>query len=120
MFGKNNNNSFIITLITSVDSVLLPLDISFNLLPLLLLGPKDRLFTRFQEAWRFLGHNENELNLWDWPEDPNNYRHERGTEVRGWLERMMRQGVFDRNRDDYRELMECAAKYLGAQVKNPF
>ena len=81
------------------------------------LGPKDRLFVRLQEAWHILGHQENDLTTWDWPADPRDYRHERAREVRVWLEDMMRHGVFARNRDDYRELMECAAVYLGAQVR---
>lgn len=89
----------------------------FSLILLPFTGPKDKLFVRLQEAWQTVGHDENDLTMWQWPVDPADYRHQQATEVRRWLEAKMQQGVFARNRDDYRELMECAAKYLGAQVR---
>ncbi len=69
------------------------------------------------DAWHGLTHDPNDFNKWEWPQDPTDYRHERATEVEAWPHVMMRSGVFAKERDDYREIMECAAHYLGAQVR---
>ena len=69
---------------------------------------------RFKEAWQDLDHND--LQLWQWPGDPTNFKYQRALEVRLWLEQAMLQGLFAVNRDDYRELLELSAMYLDAQV----
>jgi len=80
-------------------------------------GPRDPLYVRFQKEWPTLQRNEGDFNLWEWPQDPTSYTYQRASDVRVWLQNAMDGGLFAENRDDYRELMECASIYLGAQVE---
>lgn len=69
---------------------------------------------RFKEAWQNL--DKGDLYLWPWPQDAASFKYQTALQVRTWLEDQMQRGLFADHREDYRELMEIASAYLGAQV----
>ena len=51
---------------------------------------------------------------WDWPNNANDWRHKKATEILARLDELMREGVF--TQEDYRELVELIVAYLNGQV----
>ena len=76
-------------------------------------GPDDPLFKRFQEIFENL-QIENRT-TWEWPEDSNDWRHQRATSVLSWADKHMQEATWPR--EDYRELLELVVMFLGGVVK---
>ena len=76
-------------------------------------GPDDPLFKRFKEIFENL-EIENRT-TWEWPEDSNDWRHQRATAVLSWADKHMQLATWPR--EDYRELLELVVMFLGGVVK---
>ena len=76
-------------------------------------GPEDQLFKRFRDVFPTI--DKLDRSTWEWPEDPNDWRHTKATSVLEWADKHMELGTW--SREDYRELLELTVIYLGGMVK---
>lgn len=84
-----------------------------------LTAPTDRLFEQFRERFHGILVDNNNLRLWQWPDDfpahqPYTFLTTRAIEVKAWAEDHLMANDF--GRDDYRKLCELMIKFLGGQV----
>ena len=89
------------------------LDISF------LTAPTDRLFEQFRDRFHGIPIDNDNLRLWQWPDDfpahqPYTFLTTRAIEVKARAQEHLLANDF--GRDDYRELCELMIKYLGGHV----
>ena len=76
-------------------------------------GPDDKLFKTFKK--QFPAFDLVERSVWEWPDNINDWRHEKAREVLLWAEFHMQHATWPR--EDYRELLELVTVYLGGVVK---
>ena len=76
-------------------------------------APTDPLFKDFKQVFGFI--NIEERTLWAWPVNQDDWRFQRADEVLVWATKHMEVGTFPR--EDYRELIELVAIFLGGEVK---
>lgn len=81
-------------------------------------SPSVKLFQRFKEEWETLSPNECELHLFVWPSDNDSFLFKQAELVKNWTEEHLLKNTFPR--EDYRELCELIAVYLGVTVPRGF
>ena len=81
-------------------------------------SPSVKLFQRFKEEWETLKPNECELQLFVWPSDKDCFLFKQAEFVKNWTEEHLSNNTFPR--EDYRELCELIAVYLGVTVPRGF
>ena len=76
-------------------------------------GPTDKLFEQFREQFSTINVDNENLQLWTWPNPPS-FLAAKAEEVVHFCQEHLLTESF--GRDDYRELCELIIKYLGGQV----
>lgn len=81
-------------------------------------SPSVKLFARFKEDWESLNVEECEPKRFDWPTDSNSLLYRQAELVKKWAGECLQKDTFPR--EDYRELCELIAVYLGARIPRGF
>ena len=76
-------------------------------------APEDPLFKKFKKVFGSI--NVSRRSSWDWPNDPNDWRYTRASDVLEWACKHMSIATWPR--EDYRELIELVSIFLGGIVK---
>jgi len=79
-------------------------------------APEDALLKRMKNIWQPYRPGIDDLTTFTWPQDQNSPRYILADLTREWAEMTMRNAVFER--EDYMELTELIAAYLGVPVSN--
>ena len=76
-------------------------------------APDDPMFKAFREG--FSSIDVERRAPWEWPNDPNDWRHSRASDVLEWAHKHMEIATWPR--EDYRELIELVSLFLGGVTK---
>ena len=79
-------------------------------------SPNDLLFQRFKESFPTI--SKENIKLWQWPKDKDSFLARQANEVRNWTKIAIEQDTFPR--EDYRELCQLIALFLGTERSSRF
>ena len=81
-------------------------------------APEDPLLKRMKNLWEPYQHGVDHITQFSWPQDQNSPRYILAELTMEWAEMSMRNAVWER--EDYMELLELIAAYLGLPVSKLF
>ncbi|KZS10538.1 Cc8K15.2-like protein [Daphnia magna] len=81
-------------------------------------APTIKLFQRLKEDFDNVDKDEEQLKLWHWPENQDDFLFKQALEVKIWVTKCIEKNTFPR--EDYRELCELILFYLAGSIPRGF
>jgi hypothetical protein len=81
-------------------------------------APTIKLFQRLKEDFDNVDKDEEQLKVWHWPENQDDFLFKQALEVKIWVTNCIDKNTFPR--EDYRELCELILFYLGGSIPRGF